>query len=515
MTRSIFFLLLLFTTYSFSQTITPKRNSCLTKSINSPYYNDVTHPGDEAFEAKMRLLTSEYNNARIKEDVIQIPVVVHVIHNGTDVGVGANIANAQILSQIRILNEDFRRTENTPGFNDHQAGADTKIEFVMALRDEDENILTEPGVDRVLIEEDFFTADEFQMSVKPHTIWDPTKYLNIWTCTFGGVNSDLLGYAQFPNVPSDVDGLDGLTPIGGMASTDGVVIGYQFFGDTLNVHAPYDKGRTTTHEIGHWLGLIHIWGDGDCDVDDHCDDTPNQDGPNQVCMTRNSCIDPVNDQNDMIENYMDYTPDDCMNIFTQDQKTRMRIVLNNSIRRKELLLSEKHIPLSVPHAHFVADSTSLDVNTYITFTDSTRNSPREWSWFFEGGAPSTSSAQHPRVQYREYGEFDVTLIASNDVGADTLHIANHISVARVTSLEDDLFEVSTYPNPTFHSVKLNFAHPFKNIEVDVFNLKGAHMDHIESDYQELIVDMHQYPKGLYLIKVNLGGNQKVVKVMKQ
>ena len=96
--------------------------------------------------------------------------------------------------------------------------------------------------------------------------------------------------------------------------------------------APFNLGRITTHEVGHWLGLRHIWGDGDCLADDYCNDTPPAEAPNNTCAKNVSCNSP-----DMIENYMDYTTDECMNIFTQDQKIRMHTVLRNSPRRKELV----------------------------------------------------------------------------------------------------------------------------------------------------------------------------------
>ncbi|OHX64054.1 M43 family zinc metalloprotease [Flammeovirga pacifica] len=509
------FIFLFYCTHIFSQSITPERKSCLNTRVNSPFYSNISHPGDDEFEQKISLLLYENSHQRTKEEVMQIPVIVHVIHNDDSLGTGANIAYEQVLSQIKILNEDFRRKVNTPGFNDHTAGADAKIEFVLALRDPNESPLAEPGVHRFSTDKEHYTANEFQMAVKPITIWDPTKYLNIWTTTFGGSDANTLGYAQFPNVPSDVEGIDGLDPIGGMATTDGVVIGYHYFGDTLNVRAPYNLGRTATHEVGHWLGLIHIWGDGDCDDDDYCNDTPLADGYNEMCVINNSCIEAENDQNDMIENYMDYTPDACMNIFTNDQKARMRIVMMNSIRRKELLNSEKHIPLTVPMANFEADSTNLDINTYITFNDSTLNSPSNWIWSFEGGSPSTSLAQNPRVQYREYGNFDVTLIVSNAVGADTIVRENHISVARVTSLTKELNALRVYPNPALNTIYVDFGKQIGEKKIEIFDLKGVKVFHQKTTESSLNVTLEKYQSGLYIIKVDNGTSFEIFKILKE
>jgi hypothetical protein len=146
--------------------------------------------------------------------------------------------------------------------------------------------------------------------------WDRNKYLNVWVCDLG---SSLLGYAQFP---------------GGAAATDGVVLHYRYTGKT-GALAPYNKGRTATHEIGHWLGMRHIWGDdgSSCSGSDFCNDTPNQAGENYGCFTAGSV------QTDgctgtspgvMWSNYMDYTDDACMYFFTANQKTRMWAVLNGS-----------------------------------------------------------------------------------------------------------------------------------------------------------------------------------------
>jgi len=271
-------------------------------------------------------------SATAKQQVITIPVVVHVVHDGDPVGQNENLSQAQVNSQIEILNEDFRRlnsdTTDTPA-NFQPVAADIEIEFCLAQVDPQGNVLNEPGIDRYNGGQSTWSQNDIDNTLKPNTIWDPNRYFNIWTVDFG--NSGLLGYAQFP----EASGLQGMPSGSQNAQTDGVVVRHTAFGRVGNVNAPADKGRTATHEVGHWLGLRHIWGDGDCSQDDFCNDTPDADASTSGCPNSQSSCGSV----DMIENYMDYTDDACMNLFTADQKSRMRTVMNNSPRRVDLLSS--------------------------------------------------------------------------------------------------------------------------------------------------------------------------------
>ena len=295
--------------------------------------------------------------------VITIPVVVHVIHNGDLIGTDENIFDEQVISQIRVLNEDFRKKSGTTGFNSNPVGADAEIEFVLAKRDPS-GVLTN-GIDRVDLGRASWLTDEIETTVKPLTIWNPDKYFNIWVVKFA--TNTLLGYAQFPSNSS----LSGINANEGPANTDGVVVGYKFFGSSSyfpagTYAAPYDKGRTASHEVGHWIGLRHIWGDGDCSVDDFCLDTPNAGQANYGCPAGvDSC--PASAGLDMVENYMDYTNDGCMNIFTADQKNRMITVMNNSIRRVSLKTSDA----LTPGTSFTNDASlmivSLNINCSKTF----------------------------------------------------------------------------------------------------------------------------------------------------
>ena len=307
-------------------------------------------PADDIFEAWLAPKIEEIKRQRMLgrlPSVIRIPVVVHVIHNGDAVGSGENIADGQVLSQITVFNQDFRKLAGTPGDG---LGVDTTIEFCMAQVDPNGNPTN--GIDRRNLGTPNYNGAAVE-AAKATTIWDPTKYLNMWTFRFGGDLNGVLGYAQFPT-GSGLQGMPDVDCITGEASTDGVVAAFDTFGSRTIFPAgsyngtSYDKGRTMTHEVGHMLGLRHIWGDGGCGVDDFCADTPESDAANYGCPTTHISCGTL----DMVRNYMDYTDDSCMNIFTQNQKDRMLAVLMNSPRRDDLLTSTVCNPVSVPYIQF-------------------------------------------------------------------------------------------------------------------------------------------------------------------
>ncbi|MGJ8591374.1 MAG: GEVED domain-containing protein [Aquaticitalea sp.] len=258
---------------------------------------------------------------KINGSIITIPVVVHVLYrNSTE-----NISVAQIQSQLDVLNEDFRRTNPDANTIWSQA-ADTQIEFCLASVDPNGNATT--GITRKSTTRQDWGANDDAKRVSSGGIdpWNTAEYLNMWivpkmTTVSQGQTINLLGYAQFP---------------GGSAATDGLVMIYNAFGRTGAVSAPYDGGRTTTHEIGHYFNLRHIWGDSNCG-NDLVSDTPTHQTANYGCpVGQVSCS-----STDMPQNYMDYTDDTCMNLFTQGQKTRMRAVLEVGGARRALALSDK------------------------------------------------------------------------------------------------------------------------------------------------------------------------------
>lgn len=306
--------------------------------------SDPKRMTDAQFEAWLKPLVDDYKRGNVSYSqsggIITIPVVVHVIHNGQPVGTAPNITDAQVESQITVMNNDYRRLANTPGFNTNPVGADVMIQFALAKVDPAGNPTN--GINRVNLCQASWSTSAVNSTVKPQTTWDATSYLNMWSVQFS--DPTLLGYAQFPT-GSTLPGV----PTGGSAATDGVVCNYATFGSinyndgTFLLSAPYNEGRTMTHEVGHWLGLRHIWGDGDCTVDDYCADTPNAGEEHYGCeIGSDTCTDPGLD---MVQNYMDYSDDSCMNIFTIDQKARMITVMNNATRRATLKTSTKDMPI--------------------------------------------------------------------------------------------------------------------------------------------------------------------------
>ena len=238
-----------------------------------------------------------------KSKIVTVKTVVHVVYNTDE----QNISDAQIASQIDVLNADFRRRNadvaNAPAPFAPLA-TDARVQFVLA------------DVTRTKTTVDSFDSDDAVKSAATGgaDAWDAETYLNLWVCQLGG---GLLGYAQFP---------------GGPAATDGVVVLHSGFGTTGTAAAPFDLGRTTTHEVGHWLNLRHIWGDDGtgCAGDDFVPDTPNQGGPNYGTPAFPTVSCDNGPDGDMFMDYMDYVDDAAMFMFSAGQVTRMQATLDGA-----------------------------------------------------------------------------------------------------------------------------------------------------------------------------------------
>ena len=285
----------------------------------------------------------------VANEIITIPVVVHVVYNNSV----QNISDAQIASQITSLNNDFRLlNSNAVGIPApfKVVAADVRIQFALAKFDPMGNPTN--GIVRKSTNKVSFKTDD---AVKftgagGSDAWDAKQYLNIWVCNQEG-NS--LGYSSVP---------------GSQPDRDGVVINYNVFGTIGVLKAPFNKGRTATHEIGHWMGLSHIWGDSNCGSDG-VDDTPRQKSFNYGIPSFPHLSDcSINGYGDMFMNYMDLTDDAGMSMFTNGQKIKMRSLFALNGFRNEMLSSkgngEGHIagaPLPNPTVEEVNVEVSVKV----------------------------------------------------------------------------------------------------------------------------------------------------------
>ncbi|SMD32252.1 Pregnancy-associated plasma protein-A [Reichenbachiella faecimaris] len=263
-------------------------------------------------------------------DVAYLPVVVHVVHLGEDIGHGTNLSDARILRQIEILNEDFRRKANTRGFNNHPDGADSKIEFVLAKTDPDGNPTN--GINR--IDQNKINVPSLgynQNHYAQYAYWNSSQYINIWTTPLPESAICLaLGISSAPD--TDLPGTE-LLLIPGPNDKEGILINHFHFGESdIDCHARY--GRTLTHEMGHYLGLLHTWAGNDCENNDYCEDTPAVDQP-----VYNIAFVGCKGETAQVNNYMTWSDDQLMNMFTHDQMDRMHYVLKNHKGRNALLSS--------------------------------------------------------------------------------------------------------------------------------------------------------------------------------
>lgn len=403
-----------------------------------------------------------------------VPVIIHVIYNNASIAVSNNSPNipyGQAVSQIRVLNEDYRKTN--PDFSTNvravfQSKAGTMdITFVPATKDPNGNWLVEPGVERINGEARFnkesWSVNECNSILKPQTYWDPQKYFNIWVVKFSGINdTGLFGYAQFPSISPAW----GTTP--GADNTDGVVLNWRATGSNYDamgnpLSTPYvstsnlicsncDKGRTATHEVGHWLGLRHIWGDTDgsgCsnpNSNDYCTDTPYQNGPTSTgpCGSPNTCptLEPEYGNADVVdqrENYMDYSSDGCMGMFTTQQVARMEAVMDNSPNRASLTTSANIAAVAPtrPNGLYVgiySNRTQImegdNVNFYQLVQAESVPNPTTYTWNFDidglgGVSPATfSGATPPAVTFNKAGTYKVRLTISNGTNTAQSNIIN-------------------------------------------------------------------------------------------
>ncbi|MBD98803.1 MAG: PKD domain-containing protein [Verrucomicrobia bacterium] len=419
--------LISFSTF-FAQNI-EKREPCYFDELKSK--QSVLH-SENLIQSFLSNKKARQNQKSGSDTIRVIPMVVHVIHNGGP----ENISMAQINSSIQIINEDFGKLAGTNGAGN---GVDTRVRFCLAKKDPKGNCTD--GVVRIKSSLTIHQTSQRAL-LKELSFWDNTRYLNMYVVQ--SINGNVGGYASFP---------------GGPAGGDGIVVRHDLVG---NIGSSVGIGRTTTHEIGHWFGLYHTFNNG-CGVDtcssgDFVCDTPPQSAPSYTCATLNTCSNDVPDVNDLKENYMNYTPDTCMDMLTNGQKQRMHATLDTI---RTLIWKQSNLvftgcdsnyspPANCPVvADFVSLNRSICKGSSISFMDRSLNEATTFNWSFPGGNPSSSTLQNPIIRYDSVGSFQVRLIASDSTSSDTMLINNYITV-KTPGLGDSLsfyddFDLGVFP----------------------------------------------------------------------
>ena len=313
---------------------------------------------EAALQAKMEAMVTQRTNA-----AYHLPVVFHIIHDGEAEGTGLNISQAVIHAQVNQLNKDF---QNKSG-SQYPVAASTDIRFGLVQNDPSGAVLATPGINRIDRNSkgwnsitNGYSMNYINSTIKPATIWDPSRFINIWVVPITG---NTLGYATYPS-------LSNLPPTNSSTETNsnaGVVVIPTSLGNVVSPNAvcgsnPINLGRTLTHELGHFFGLLHIWGDANCGTD-YVDDTPIHQEPNYGGPSHpkpNTC----GTADEMFDNFMDYTNDVVMHTFTAGQVARMQTVMLNSPRRASLATSNAGVvtPTSSNRISFNACNTSLSVS---------------------------------------------------------------------------------------------------------------------------------------------------------
>lgn len=409
------------------------------------------------WEQEMGNLVREYTKSQTAgkstSQVFTIPVIMHVIHGGQAVGTYPNLAQGQLVSQIQTLNSDYGgvgyNSWNYPSaaFTNWATGsnilsasldalgriaiANCNVQFCLATKDTAGNVLAEPGIERInYISRGWQNPTSvtgittFQNyvnnTIKPATIWNVTKYLNIWI-TDENINATggLLGYATFPPFST----LSGIPSVG-TSTSDGFWCYAKAFGSATyypsgTYYTGYDRGRTSTHEIGHWLGLRHIWGDANC-ATDYCNDTPpaaasNANAPSYPYHV-GTCTNNSPD-GEMYMNFMDYTNDNAKYMYTPDQASRIQTAMTFSPYRKFLGTHNLCTVAAIaPTASFNIAPNACG-NAVVTLSNMTNGTPipsYTWSASGPGAAtfnPNINSALS--VSFNTPGTYTVTLAASN------------------------------------------------------------------------------------------------------
>jgi hypothetical protein len=467
------------------------------------------------------------NDQRENGIIITIPVVVHVVYKTN----AQNISDSQIQTQMDVLTDDFRRM-NSDADNTWSQASDTEIEFCLATVDPSGNATS--GIQRRKTNKPSFSANDAmkKQNTGGLSAWPSSDYLNVWVCNLSG---GLLGYAQFP---------------GGQSSTDGVVVDYQYFGTTGTATAPYDLGRTATHEVGHWLNLRHSWGDGGCSVDDFVSDTPLSDASNGGCAVGHVSCGTV----DMVQNYMDYSYDDCMNLFTAGQSNRMNALFGPGGARESLLSSggcgnggnsptcldgimngnETGVDCGGPDCNPCGGGGTCEVPTGQLATNiKPKKAKLNWSSVSGANSYSVQVAVAGTTNWSTFTTSQTSLTASGlsngtsydwrveaDCGSSTSGYSGICNFQAGNSGSGDCaarliqqFETdfSLFPNPTYSIIHLTDIDPANVSKVEILDFSGQVINSNNAENAMRGISTESFDAGMYIMKVTFTNNDFTVK----
>jgi hypothetical protein len=393
---------------------------------------------EAVFSAKMKEEAQKMLSGKSQIVTKTIPVVVHVVHFGDAYGVYPNIDSFQIKSQIAALNADFGgQGDGIANLPSEFAGAksNTGIQFCRAAVDYSGTTMLEPGTHRFHAGLQNWQSPNtptldlqayFNSVIIPNTIWPPDKYLNIWVSDRPPAATTLTTFGTYPPNSGQI-GIPN-SNIGSLTN-DGIWVYAKAFGTTGAVVSPTDKGRTATHQLGHWLGLRHIWGDGNC-LPDYCDDTPVQKAPTSGCPSGLTAVDicGVNQSpyGNMYMNFMDETDDACKYMFTNDQALRMMAAMSQSPLRSSLgthgLCDYRPFPAAS------AATASFNINTSVCvglpFMPNNTSSGFPQPTFFWSAVPAVqflpnNTSSHPNILISNPGSYVISLVATNSLATST------------------------------------------------------------------------------------------------
>ena len=457
-----------------------------------------------------------------ERSLVIIPVVVHVVWNSNS----ENVSDARIMAQIDQLNLDYARA-NTDAGNTPSAftglAANTDIQFCLAQRDPAGNATS--GIERRQTSVSSFSTNN---NVKRYSnggldAWPSSSYLNLWVCD---LSSGLLGYAQFP---------------GGAASTDGVVVEYGSVGSMTvpGTQNSFKYGRSATHEVGHWMNLRHIWGDdgNSCNGSDQVADTPNQSNENYGCpnFPHVSCSN--GPSGDMFMNYMDYSDDLCMNLFTNGQADRMQSVFSPGGARASIINSmgcitpgggsSCAVPTGMSTNSVTSHSASVSWNP-VAGSDNyqlqyKKSSATNWKSVTLGstGASSSSLAGNTSYQWKVRSKCSGTTsdystiitFTTPGAGSGISPVGEPVFTEAVDGnsriFGQDNSPLAVYPNPTAGAVLMEYkAVAEVRVHVDVVDAMGRMVFSTTAELQagpnSMELALTSLPDGVYMLRLKDG-----------